>query len=201
MRMLGRFSAAGFLIAVLCGATIAATGVQAGNSDAQFTIAAAHQSEITKVEKQATLEDIKVASHTGETRITISISPAVMPVISALADPTRLVLDFTGTTSLLPYQRMRVNQDGLSAIRVGIQPGEPPTTRVVLDLREGRTHELKTEGNKVVLTLGAREDAAAFTEGSDAPAAKVNETATAAPGAADLATPAAASASTAGNTE
>lgn len=155
MRKFEQCTAAGLLMAALSASVLGQQLDQQGG--VHFMIAAGHQNQITTAKKRSILEDIKVAGHPGATRINIKISPAVMPVISELGNPDRLVLDFPDTSSALRYAHLRVNREGISAIRVGIQPGDPPTTRVVLDLATPRAHGIKINGSEVEVTLGAKE--------------------------------------------
>ena len=154
MRKLELCTAVAVLTTVVLSGTCLAQTLGSQQGEMRFMIAAAHLSQAVP-EKVATLEDVKVEDHAGHLRINIKIDPVVTPQISEVEGPDRLVLDFPGTISALRHSRITVNKSGLSAIRVGIHEGEPPSTRLVLDLNALRTHEVSVSGGQVVLTLGA----------------------------------------------
>ena len=102
----------------------------------------------------ATLRDVKVASGQSGVLIEIALSAPVKPSVLATSDPFRLVLDFPDT---IPASQPRtdVNAMGIRAVRVALYKSSPPVTRVVVDLNQAHPYELRSEGNRVTLIVGA----------------------------------------------
>jgi polysaccharide export outer membrane protein len=98
----------------------------------------------------------KVSVHRGKAGISVEItcSRPITPTPTMISDPSRLVLDFADTILAEPRNRTDVGEDGLKAVRLGVQPTAPPTTRVVLDLDQQRAYQLIADGNKLTVKLG-----------------------------------------------
>ena len=120
--------------------------------------------------QSATLQDVEVVRGEAGVKIQIKISPAVKPTVMTLAGPDRLVFDFGNTVSASSRSRIEVNRDGVTAVRIGVQAGTPPVTRVVFDLAGPRSYELAMSGSAVTVSLGSPEPAATPASASDSQA-------------------------------
>lgn len=100
-----------------------------------------------------TLRSIKILSHRDETAVEITAARPITPTLTVLTSPDRLVLDFSDTLSAIRHSVLAVNHGGVRSVRIGFQPGDPPTTRVVVDLLQSRNYELVPGYDKIVLKL------------------------------------------------
>ncbi|MGE5207050.1 MAG: polysaccharide biosynthesis/export family protein [Chlamydiota bacterium] len=112
------------------------------------------------VKDVATLTKVSVHPDKESISVEITCSRPITPTPQMISDPSRLVLDFADTISASPENHINVNQDGLKSVRIGVQPVDPPTTRVVLDLEQERPYQLLADGNTLRVKLGQQETAA-----------------------------------------
>lgn len=98
----------------------------------------------------------RISVHRGKEGVSVEIicSRPITPAPTMISDPSRLVLDFADTVSAEPRNHISVNHDGLKSVRIGVQPLDPPTTRVVLDLDQERAYQLVAHGDKLTVKLG-----------------------------------------------
>src|SRR5579872_7017556 len=110
----------------------------------------------------------RVSVHQEKKGVSVEIicSRPVTPTPTMISDPSRLVLDFADTVSAESRNRISVNRDGLKSVRIGIQPADPPVTRVVLDLEQERGYQLIADGNRLTVRLG-QETKTSASAGSD----------------------------------
>jgi len=66
------------------------------------------------------------------------------PKVTTLDSPARIVVDFPNTVMATSQSRIRVDQDGVENVRIGMDGQVPPTTRVVIDLASSCQHQLVT---------------------------------------------------------
>lgn len=99
------------------------------------------------------LEGIKVEPVRQGIEFEIQTSGSVTPTLTTIADPDRLVIDFPNTVSAYPGNHIAVDRDGVKSVRIGVQPGRPPVTRVVLDLERPRNFQVVNNGSKLFLKL------------------------------------------------
>ena len=77
----------------------------------------------------------------------------MMPKVSTLSSPARLVLDLPGTVAV-SARNIIVDDLGVKRVRVGMDGQNPPTTRVVVDLDQACRYELSSpSGDKLILKL------------------------------------------------
>jgi AMIN domain-containing protein len=110
----------------------------------------------------------RVAVERRGTRVEVKIvlSQAVTPVMSTATAPERVLLDFPNTNSS-PHQRhIAVGEDGVEAVRYGLNESKPPVTRLVVELERAGKYELATAGNEIVLTIMPGPSAAATVSNS-----------------------------------
>ncbi len=119
-----------------------------------FLVAAAGaQTSTTAAPKRAALLGVNVMpSHDGIS-LEITTSGQMLPKVSTLASPARLVLDLPGTVAV-SARNIIVDDLGVKRVRVGMDGQNPPTTRVVVDLDQACRYELSSpSGDKLILKL------------------------------------------------
>jgi N-acetylmuramoyl-L-alanine amidase len=85
-------------------------------------------------------------------RLVLELSAAPsQPKVFTLSGPERLVIDLP-RTSLAKGLRLPAPAGPVSAMRDGQQPGG--TLRLVLDLKQGMTHQTRVEGRQLIVELG-----------------------------------------------
>jgi len=110
-------------------------------------------SDSSAANSSAWLETIKVEPQSQGMRFEIKTSTAVKPIVTAVPDPNRLVIDFPNTVSAYAENHIPVDHDGVKAVRIGVQPVVPPVTRVVLDLDRPRNYQVASNGGTVTVNL------------------------------------------------
>jgi type IV pilus assembly protein PilQ len=103
------------------------------------------------------LRQVDVVPGTSGMEVRITASEAVAPQVKTLDHPARLVMDLPNTVMATRTQRINVDNNGVKAVRIGMNGGNPPTTRIVVDLQDARPYQVATEGGKLVLKLEAAE--------------------------------------------
>ena len=101
----------------------------------------------------ATVQNVTVARDGSGLRVEVTLSSPVQPSIETAVNPDRILLDFPGTTTPGKTQK-DVNMDGVRRVRTGQHSTAPPVTRVVLDLDQARSYAMKSEGNRIIVTVG-----------------------------------------------
>jgi len=88
------------------------------------------------------LRQLAVTDKPGGLSIELMLSGPVLPQLSKLDSPGRVVMDLPNTVTVMPQHRIAVGKDGAKAVRVGMDGQVPPTTRVVVDLTRPLTYEM-----------------------------------------------------------
>jgi len=103
------------------------------------------------------LDRVNVVRGSDDVRVEISARGAVMPKLSTLDAPARVVLDLPGTTLGTGQRHIAVDAAGVKGVRLGTDGQTPPTTRIVVDLNQDCSYDL-TPGpaGKLVLTLRSK---------------------------------------------
>jgi type IV pilus secretin PilQ/predicted competence protein len=103
----------------------------------------------------AALQRLEVANSQDGLRVEFKATGTLAPKMTTLESPSRIVVDFPNTVMATGQSRISVGRDGVKDIRVGMDGQNPPTTRVVVDLTDGRQHELMAgrEGGGFVLQI------------------------------------------------
>ena len=104
----------------------------------------------------ATVEQLQVVNAGSDVRIELRLSATVKPSLTVATKPDRLVLELPNTISEGKQKRVAVHVPGIRAVRIGLHQGEPPVTRVVVDLDESVPYRLQTEGNRLTLVLSTQ---------------------------------------------
>ena len=79
----------------------------------------------------------------------------IVPESRAVEHPDRLVFDFPGCDLLHAGQRIPVNKGAFIAVRASLFRSNPPTARVVVDLKEPTSPAISSGRNKISITIGA----------------------------------------------
>jgi type IV pilus assembly protein PilQ len=117
-------------------------------------VAAAAETQNTGSASHAALQRVEVVRAEDGLRIEITARGAVVPQVSTLASPARLVVDLPNTVEAATQRRIAVDNNGVKDVRVGQDGQTPPTTRVVVDLDKACPYELLPSADgKIVLAL------------------------------------------------
>ena len=98
----------------------------------------------------ATVNRIALLGGSANVEVEITASRRITPQVQVLTGPERLVIDFPGS---VPARTLR--NVSASRIRVGLFASNPPTTRVVVDLKSPQQYELFPSGKTVIVKLRA----------------------------------------------
>jgi type IV pilus assembly protein PilQ len=109
-----------------------------------------HEAVETASAKSPVIRNISVQHANGA--MAIEIMGATNAHAMKLENPSRIVLDFPGT-SFNMRSHINVNSPEVKTIRVARFQQQPPVTRVVVDLNSPRDFELTPKGNSLVLKL------------------------------------------------
>src|SRR5258706_5511629 len=103
-----------------------------------------------------TVINMSVSGQDAEVRIDVSATAVVTSakVTSAFGD--RIALDLPGVVYNLPPRRILVDKNGVDAVRIWRQSENPPLTRMLIELDRTTPYLLSSEGNSVVVRIGAR---------------------------------------------
>ena len=108
----------------------------------------------------AVISHIAVRSTPDAVIVEITSSKLVSPEIQTLSNPERLVFDFPACQLLHPSENIAVNRGPVLAVRASAFRLDPPTARVVVDLKEPRKFEMQYSGNTLRIKISAAGDAA-----------------------------------------
>jgi type IV pilus assembly protein PilQ len=99
------------------------------------------------------LQRVQVTGTADGLQVELTASEPVVPKVSTMADPPRLVLDFPNTSLATSQRRIVVDRDGIKAVRLG---DTARATRVVVDLAETRDYEVSADGNRLLVTFKSK---------------------------------------------
>jgi len=101
----------------------------------------------------AELRKLKIVHDGDKAKVELTLSKPVVPSVTTLNTPDRLVLDLPNTTVNSGQRHIPVNLNGLLDVRVGLKTNHPPVTRTVLDLDTFHHYALATNGNTITLIV------------------------------------------------
>jgi len=107
----------------------------------------------------ATVKSVTAERQGNDVRIEIILSAPVTPSVETATHPDRILLDFPGTTSADNTRRVEVSANGVRRVRTAQHSATPLVTRVVVDLDRAHAHTVASDGNRVVVIVGAVESA------------------------------------------
>ncbi|HSB75626.1 MAG TPA: AMIN domain-containing protein, partial [Terriglobales bacterium] len=114
-------------------------------------------------ETPAIIRRVALSSHGTQVQVRVVLSRPVAPQMGTATGPQRVLLDLPDTSSS-PHQRhITVLKSGVDEVRYGLNHSNPPVTRLVVDLQQPGSCELKTVGNEIVLTITPGASAASNT--------------------------------------
>src|SRR5947209_5066029 len=101
-------------------------------------IAAAADMPGKGVAAASALQRLEVAHSQDGLRVEFTTRGAVVPTVTTLDSPPRIVVDLPNTVMATGQHQIAVGKDGVKALRIGMNGQVPPTTRVVVDLDGAR---------------------------------------------------------------
>jgi len=107
----------------------------------------------------AALQKLEIAHSQDGLRVEFKAKGTLVPKMTTLDSPARIVVDFPNTVMATAQSRISVGSDGVKDVRVGMDGQVPPSTRVVIDLAgsgsdSSRQHQLVAGPNgSFVLTI------------------------------------------------
>lgn len=121
------------------------------------------------------IRSVSIEQTEGGPALAIASNGALVPAITKLDGPPRLVIDLAGAVNAVPRSHIGGTGDGIKSIRVSQYQASPPLTRVVVDLSEARDYAWETVQNKLLVHLRRPEESAdavpdkapAFTTGTE----------------------------------
>lgn len=124
--------------------------------------------------RSVVVQNVAAVRDGGDVRVEIKLSAPVTPSVETAVDPDRILLDLPDTTCTASTSKVAVNVNGVSRVRTGQHSTTPMITRVVLDLDQAHPYTLRTEGNRVILTVGPAENAGKVYHGAPVAATSGN---------------------------
>ena len=106
------------------------------------------------------LQRVRVDGTAEGLQVELTSSQPVVPKVSTLAGPPRLVLDFPHTALATSQRRIAVDRDGIKAVRLG---DTSQAARVVIDMTETRAYQVSADGNRLLVTFKSKSTDAATT--------------------------------------
>ncbi len=137
-----------------------------------ITAAAQTQGAGTDASKHAALQSVNVVRTDDGVSVEINAHGAVKPHLSTLDHPARVIVDLPNTVIASSRRLIDVDNDGVKAVRLGMDGQTTPNSRIVVDLMQACQYELVLgRDNHLVLKLHTK--AAAAKTSTPQPAAVV----------------------------
>ena len=114
--------------------------------------AAETQSNGMEAPKRSALVKVQAVPSNEGLNLEFTTRGDVMPKVSELESPARIVVDLPNTLALTA-KHIVVENTGVKRIRIGMDGQAQPTTRLVIDLEKPCSYELAGSGNNRVLKL------------------------------------------------
>ena len=115
----------------------------------------------TDASKHAALQSVDVVRTDDGVSVTINAHGAVKPHLSTLDHPARVVVDLPNTVIASSRRLIDVDNDGVKAVRLGMDGQTTPNSRIVVDLMQACRYELVPgRDNRLVLKLYTKPAAA-----------------------------------------
>jgi hypothetical protein len=119
-------------------------------------IASAQSPTNTPTPAAPAVTNMSVSGQNAEVRIDVSATAAVTSAKVTAAFGDRIAIDIPGVVYNLGPRRIVVNKNGVHAVRIWQQSDNPPLTRMLIELDRATPYVLSSEGNSVVVRIGAR---------------------------------------------
>jgi hypothetical protein len=122
----------------------------------------------------ARVQSVTAVRQGADLRVEVTLSSPVKPSFETASNPDRILLDLPETICNDSIKTVAVHANGVHRVRTGQHSTSPPVTRVVLDLDQAHPYTVKTEGNRIVLTIGAVQNARSSSRGAPVAATSGN---------------------------
>jgi hypothetical protein len=114
-------------------------------------------------QEPAAVSRVKVILEKGWPAVEITSTRPIIPTITKLEDPLRLVIDLPNAHMSVNRKRVDVNSDDIGAVRLTQYPITPPVVRVVVELLKPLSYTWDAAGNRLMIRLHAEEKEATVT--------------------------------------
>ncbi len=102
-----------------------------------------------------TVQNITVARDGTDVRVEITLSAPVTPSVDTAVKPNRILLDLPETIPGASPKAVPVNDNGVRQVRTGQHSTLPLVTRIVVDLDQLHLYSVRSEGNRIILSVVA----------------------------------------------
>jgi hypothetical protein len=123
---------------------------------------------------KATVQTVTTARHGSDLQVEVTLSAPVKPSVETASNPERILLDLPETACGDKIKIVPVHANGVRRVRTGQHSVSPLVTRVVLDLDQAHLYAVKTEGNRIVVTVSGVEHAHNVSRGAPVAATSGN---------------------------
>jgi hypothetical protein len=123
---------------------------------------------------KATVQTVTTARHGSDLQVEVTLSAPVKPSVETASNPERILLDLPETACGDKIKIVAVHANGVRRVRIGQHSVNPLVTRVVLDLDQAHLYAVKTEGNRIVVTVSGVEHAHNVSRGAPVAATSGN---------------------------
>jgi AMIN domain-containing protein len=98
---------------------------------------------------------VDVLSSGSHLEIEITTSEPLTPQTQVITGPDRLIVDFPGALPDARLHNVAVNRGDVKGVRVGLFTRNPPTTRLVFDMKSAPQYQIFPSGRTLIVKLGA----------------------------------------------
>jgi hypothetical protein len=102
---------------------------------------------------QTSVRNAKVLGAKDPAEIEVEASDRIVPQTQVLSGPDRLVVDFPNAVPSKQLHSQSVDRGEVKDVRVGLFQGNPPVTRIVLDLKTAQSYQVFPNGHTVIIKV------------------------------------------------
>ena len=113
------------------------------------------------LQAQSSVRTVKVLGAKDAVEIEVEASDRIVPQTQVLTGPDRLVIDFPNAVPSKQLRSQSVDRGEVKDVRVGLFQGNPPVTRVVLDLKTAQSYQVFPNGHTVIIKVMGGADTSA----------------------------------------